>query len=213
MKIGLYGGSFDPIHRGHLDPIRAARRALGLDRVVYLPTGRPPHKPDRRFAPAAARHAMVEMALLHEEGLYASAFELAEDRPSYTVETVEHFRRAWPGAELFVIVGSDSFAELDTWRRWRDLIELARFAVLARPGHGLDEALAGLAPELLELLESGRARQIDNPPVDVSSTELRRLCAAGRELPGDKVPKLVIDYVVKYGLYRKNDGAPAGAQD
>ena len=81
MKLGLFGGSFDPIHRGHIEPVQAARKALGLERVIYLPTAVPPHKPGRILAPAHARYAMVEMALLEEEGLYASTFELTLGRP------------------------------------------------------------------------------------------------------------------------------------
>ena len=112
MKVGLFGGSFDPIHRGHLDPVRAAMRDLGLDRVIYLHTARPPHKPGRALAPALARYAMVELALLGEEGLYASAHELTLDRPAYTIETLEHFRRQMPAAELYLLIGGDSFADL-----------------------------------------------------------------------------------------------------
>ena len=100
MKIGLFGGSFDPIHRGHVEPVREARRRLGLERVIYLPTATPPHKPRRALAPALARFAMVELALLGEEGLYVSAHELTPERPAYTVETLEHFRRQMPEAEL-----------------------------------------------------------------------------------------------------------------
>ena len=99
MKLGLFGGSFDPIHRGHIDPVREAKRTLGLDRVLYLPTARPPHKPGRVLTPAYARYAMVEMALLGEDGLYASTHELTPDRPAYTVETLEHFHRTLPGNE------------------------------------------------------------------------------------------------------------------
>src|SRR5947208_4241718 len=102
MKVGLFGGSFDPIHRGHIEPVRKARRALGLDRVIYLPTARPPHKPGGALAPAPARYAMVELALLFEDGLCASAYELTADRPAYTIETLEHFRAELPDAELFL---------------------------------------------------------------------------------------------------------------
>jgi nicotinate (nicotinamide) nucleotide adenylyltransferase len=141
MKIGLFGGSFDPIHCGHVEPVKEARRLLGLERVIYLPTAIPPHKPGRVLAPPLARYAMVEMAILSEEGLYASPYELTLDRPAYTAETLEHFQRELPAAELHLLIGGDSFFELPRWVRWRDIAAAARLVVLARPGWDL----AGLA--------------------------------------------------------------------
>jgi nicotinate-nucleotide adenylyltransferase len=200
VRTGLYGGSFDPIHAGHVAPAQAARRALGLDRVLFLPTARPPHKAARGLAPASARFAMVELALLYEEGLFVSAHELREDRPSYTVETLEHFHRTLPEDELFLLLGSDSLAALASWRRWRELPELAELVVLHRPGWERSQ----LAPEIAALLGSGRVHFVDNPPIEVSATELRRCLACGESLPADTVPQLVLDYVHKYGLYRDN---------
>jgi nicotinate-nucleotide adenylyltransferase len=199
LKLGLFGGSFDPIHRGHVEPVREARRALGLERVVYLPTARPPHKPGRTFAPAHARYAMVEMALLDEEGLYASAHELMPGRPAYTVETLEHFRSTLPEAELHLLIGGDSFAELHAWVRWREIPELARVVVLARPGWSLDEA--ALHPELAALAQNGNVTVLRHAPVDLSSTRLRALLAAGEPPPPDALAPLVVRYLHKYRLY------------
>jgi nicotinate-nucleotide adenylyltransferase len=199
MKLGLFGGSFDPIHRGHIDPVQAARRELRLDRVIYLPTALPPHKPGRVLAPAHARYAMVEMALLDEEGLYASTFELTLERPAYTVETLEHFRRTLPGTELYLIVGGDSYAELDHWVRWQEIPDLARLAVLARPGWTLEEP--PLSPELAALARGGRVDFLRQPSVDISSTRLRELFALGDLPPAETVPESVVRYVQKYGLY------------
>ncbi len=201
-RVGLFGGSFDPIHAGHLGPVREARDALGLDRVVYLPTARPPHKPKRDFAPAYARFAMVELALLDEPGLYASAHELTLGRPAYTVETVEAFGRRFPGVELYLVIGSDSFSELSTWRRWRELIERVRLAVLARPGWAVDEVAPGLPAELAERARNGGVDFVRHAPVDLSSTRLRRLLAAGEDPPAGAVPPPVLDYIRKYSLYR-----------
>jgi nicotinate-nucleotide adenylyltransferase len=200
MKIGLFGGSFDPIHRGHIDPVREARKTLGLDRVIYLPTARPPHKPGRALAPALARFAMVEMALLGEEGLEVSAHELTLDRPAYTVETLEHFRREMPDAELHLLIGGDSFADLHHWVRWREIAEAARLVVLTRPGWDLETA--PLDPGVADLARTGRALLLRQPPVDVSSTRLRELLASGLPLPEGAVPELVVRYVQKYALYR-----------
>ncbi len=200
MKLGLFGGSFDPIHRGHIDPVREARRTLGLDRVLYLPTARPPHKPGRILTPAHARYTMVEMALLDEEGLYASTHELTPDRPAYTVETLEHFRRTLPEADLHLLIGSDSYADLHLWVRWREIPELARLVVLARPGWELEEG--SLPEELAALARSDRVILLRQPPVDVSSTRLRELFARGERPPTGWVPELVVRYVQKYDLYR-----------
>jgi nicotinate-nucleotide adenylyltransferase len=200
MKLGLFGGSFDPIHQGHILPVREARRALGLDRVLYLVTGRPPHKQRRALTPPHARYAMVEMALLGEEGLYASPSELALDRPAYTVETLEHFRRTEPAADLHLLIGGDSFADLHLWYRWREIPAAARLVVLARPGWELDER--ALHPELAALAATDRVVFLRQPPVDVSSTRLRELLARGEQPPAGQVPDLVVRYVQKYELYR-----------
>jgi len=200
LKIGLFGGSFDPIHRGHIEPVREARRALGLDRVIYLPTARPPHKPGRALAPAHARYAMVELALLFEEGLCASAYELTLDRPAYTIETLEHFRGELPDAELFLLIGSDSLADLHNWKRWREIPQAARLAVLTRPGW--DPDTVPLAPEVAELARTDRVLLLRQAPVDVSSTRLRELLAAGLPLPEGAIPDLVVRYLQKYALYR-----------
>lgn len=200
MKVGLFGGSFDPIHRGHIEPVREARRALGLDRVIYLPTAKPPHKPGRALAPAHARYAMVELALLSEEGLYASAHELTLDRPAFTIETLEHFHGEMPDAELFLLIGGDSLADLHHWVRWREIPHAARLVVLARPGWDLDAV--PLDPEVADLARTDRVLLLRQPPVDVSSTRLRELLAAGLPLPPGAVPDLVVRYLQKYALYR-----------
>jgi nicotinate-nucleotide adenylyltransferase len=199
LKIGLFGGSFDPIHAGHLLPVQAARRQLGLERVLYLPTAVPPHKPKREFAPAYARFAMVELALLGEEGLYASPFELTPDRPAYTIETLEHFQRLWPEAALHLLIGGDSYLDLVHWRRWREIVKRARLVVLTRPGW--ETRAAGVDPELAALALQGRAVLLAQPPVDLSSTRLRQIFREGGTPPPGTVPDLVVDYIRKYALY------------
>ncbi len=202
MKIGLYGGSFDPIHSGHIRPVLEAREECGLDRVIYLPTAVPPHKPGRQFASAHARFAMVELALLAEPGLFVSAFELTRDRPAYTIDSVEHFRERFPEAAPHLLIGGDSFAALTTWRRWRDLVEAARLVVLVRPGWEIERTKSELPPELAELVRSDRVIFVGNRPVEVSSTELRQGFARGELPPPGSMPPLVVDYVRKYSLYR-----------
>ncbi|HKH47846.1 MAG TPA: nicotinate (nicotinamide) nucleotide adenylyltransferase [Thermoanaerobaculia bacterium] len=200
MKLGLFGGSFDPIHQGHVLPVREARRALGLDRVLYLVTAKPPHKPRRALAPPHARYTMVELALLGEEGLYASPDEMVLDRPAYTIETLEHFRQTEPAADLHLLIGGDSFADLHLWYRWREIPAAARLVVLTRPGWELDAR--ALHPELAALSATDRVIFLRQPPVDISSTRLRELFARGEQPPEGQVSDLVVRYVQKYDLYR-----------
>jgi nicotinate-nucleotide adenylyltransferase len=198
MKVGLFGGSFDPIHRGHVAPVVEARRRLGLDRVFYLPTALPPHKARREQAPPYSRYAMVELAILGQEGLFASPFELTPDRPAYTVDTVLHFRHTLPEAELYLLIGSDSFAELHQWVRFREIVATARLAVLDRPGW--DEA--GLPAEPAALLGGDRVTWLHQPKIEVSSTRLRALLAKGEPAPDGMLDDLVAGYIRKYDLYR-----------
>lgn len=215
MKLGLYGGSFDPIHRGHVDPVLAARANLGLDRVLYLPTGRPPHKRDRRLAPPLRRFVMVELALLDEPGLEVSTFEIDRDGPAYTVETLEHARQRWPGADLHLLVGADSFAELDTWHRFEDLLALATLVVLRRGGEPepaeSPEALR-LHPAIRRTVDAGGVRFVDNPPIEASSTEIRRRLRNDEIVPAGWMRPAVLSYVQKYGLYAGSPDETRGAE-
>ncbi len=201
MKLGLFGGSFDPVHCGHVRPAQEARRQLGLDRVLFLPTAQPPHKQGQRFAPALARFCMVELALLREEGLFVSSHELTLGRACYTAETLEHFQGAHPEAELYLLLGADSFADLHRWRRWQDIVASAHLAVLARPGWEPQREGAKLPAELASLVGSPRVHFVANQPVAVSSTELRALFARGEVPSADLVPEMVVHYIQKYALY------------
>lgn len=202
MRVGLFGGSFDPIHSGHITPVKEARDALALERVVYLPTAEPPHKPGRQFAPPHARLTMVELALLDEPGLEVSAFELTPQRPAFTIDSLLHFRGLYAGADLFLIIGEDSFAELHTWRNWQQIVDLAEIVVLERPESS--RRLKGGDPpaEIAHLGQSDRVHFLGNTPVEVSATELRQLLARDEELPQSSIPPLVLKYIRKYALYR-----------
>ena len=189
MNVGLFGGSFDPIHSGHVEPVKAALRRLDLDRVLYLVTADPPHKPGRVRAPAWARFAMVELALLEEPALFASALELTPGRQAYTVETLRHFRAHEPGWRLHLLVGADSYRDLETWREWREIERLAQVVVLGRPGISVARR------------EGDRSVWIEEAPVPVSSTELRRQLAGGRAPGAEALHPRVLEYARKYRLY------------
>lgn len=197
MRIGLYGGSFDPIHYGHIVPVRSARDELRLERVVYLPTGRPPHK-GRRSASAEHRLAMVELAIAAEKGFVACDYELDESRPSYTIDTVDRFQREQPDDDFVLIVGADSWEELEGWREGRRILGSVELAVLVRPGWTPGE----LAGERAEAVRRGRVRFVANEPLDVSSRELRERFRRGEEVSSLEIPDLVLDYIREHDLYR-----------
>ena len=196
MRLGLFGGSFDPIHAGHLAPVRHARKTLELDRVLYLPTAQPPHKSALSAQPTA-RYTMVELALLGEEGLYASPFEMRGET-CFTVDTLEHFRRELPEAGLVLLIGADSWVSFNRWRRWRRILDLCELAVLVRPGWHVGE----LSPPFDAAHGSGRLHFLENEPWSVSSTELRRCLEHGENVPEGALHPLVLDYIEKYALYQ-----------
>lgn len=204
MNIGLYGGSFDPIHQGHIEPVLEARRIAALDRVVYLPTARPPHKEDRRLISPQARFTMVEMALLDYPGLEVSDFEMGDKAPAYTVETLEHFQSA--EHQLHLIIGADSFMQLDRWVRWRDILRLARLVVLTRPDWTPDRS--ALAPELAALIDRNDVVFVANRPIAASSTEIRHRLSHGRSLPVGWLTPAVLKYIEKYGFYGSRRSVP-----
>ncbi len=175
MRVGLFGGSFDPVHRGHVLPIREVAARHRLDRVVYLPTAAPPHK-DREMAPAQLRSTMVELALLDDDDLVVSSFELGAGRGpggvSYTIDTVEHFKKLHPEWRLFLLLGEDSWQQIHQWNRSEDLSREAEVIVMPRPGSQprAVESRAGWAAAV----ESGRVIFSQTRPVEASSTEIRR---------------------------------------
>ncbi|RMF86947.1 MAG: nicotinate (nicotinamide) nucleotide adenylyltransferase, partial [Nitrospirae bacterium] len=178
MRLAVYGGSFDPVHRGHLAVADAARRHLRPARLLWVPARQAPHKPGRTPAPAADRVALLERALAGREGEELCLLEVERPGPSYTVDTLEALRASFPDAALTLVMGADSLAHLGTWKDLGRILELAALALAPRPGWG-PEALArfraGLDPGLAARL---RASFLPMAEVPVSSTELRELLRA-----------------------------------
>ncbi|HVC68110.1 MAG TPA: nicotinate-nucleotide adenylyltransferase [Acidimicrobiales bacterium] len=188
-RIGVFGGTFDPIHRGHVELAEAVRNALGLDRMLVVVANRPWQKEDRPVTPAEDRYAMVAAALADHPGLEPSRIELDRGGPSYTVDTVRQLLAEEPGAEVVVVVGTDVVAALDTWHEPEALRDLATLAVVDRPGVAVVEPPPGW-----------RVVHVEVSPVDVSSTDLRARIEAGQPV-GDSVPEAVIRCVSERGLY------------
>jgi nicotinate-nucleotide adenylyltransferase len=184
------GGTFDPIHVGHLRAAELAREVLGLDEVAFIPSHVPPHRAPTISA-ARDRYAMVCLATDGHPRFVPSDVELAREGPSYTVETLDALRAARPEDELVLIVGSDTFPEMKTWRDPEGIFARATIAVVTRPGG------APAAP----LPEQPKVRCVDGAGLLVSSTAIRLLVAAGRSVRY-LVPEPVADYIAKRGLYR-----------
>jgi nicotinate-nucleotide adenylyltransferase len=188
-RIGVFGGTFDPVHVGHVVAAVEARRALDLDQVLLVVAGDPWQKRGQVHAPAADRLAMVEAAVEGIEGLEASAIEVERDGPSYTADTLEALTA--PGRDLFLVVGADVAATLSTWTGVERIPALATLAVVERAG----APAVGLGPPW-------RVERLVIPQVDVSSTELRARAARGWPLDG-LVPPGAVRLVQERGLYNK----------
>lgn len=200
MRIGVFGGTFNPIHVGHLQTAAEARGQLDLDRVLFVPTTTPPHKEAEVLISGWRRYVMVELALLDVAWAKASPRELRQ-QTSYSIETLEGLASADPDSEWVLLIGSDSLAELTTWRRWRDLLGF-EIGVLDRRGPGCPET--GTIPDELAAVEGARIRWVENRLVRVSSTDIRQRLKSGAaptELADDLHPR-VLEYVDKYSLYR-----------
>lgn len=194
-RFGILGGSFDPIHNGHLMMALEARAQLGLDQVFLVPSGNPPHKGGQCHCPALHRYRMVELAARGEPGLVPLRLEVDKEGPSYTVETLRIISLGLaPGDELYFILGSDAFAELDTWREPDEVSALARFAVAGRAGND------GMA-NWPRSCPSHRAVIFDVPVLAISSTDIRSRIAEGRPFRY-MVPDAVGHYLLEHCLYQ-----------
>jgi len=209
VRLGLLGGTFDPIHEGHLAAARAARQALTLDQVVLVPAHVPPHREVGPRASTAHRFAMAAIAALEEPGCTVSDVELARVGPSFTYDTLRSAQAGGLAAtQIFFIAGADAFAEIATWSRYPEVLDLAHFAVVTRSGASVD-GLARRLPELADRLR--RPGDVNVRPgtgvvvieaatPDVSSTVIRARAAQGFSLAG-LVPPRVEQYIRRHGLY------------
>jgi nicotinate-nucleotide adenylyltransferase len=207
MKIGLLGGTFDPFHRGHLEPVLAVRRGMEWDRVVFIPARQQPFKAGQDHASAFHRFTMAALATEHEEHCFVSEIELQRDAISWTVDTLEELRAIDPESTFDWIIGDDNLPKLPDWRNLERILELANFAVLTRSGAGAEGELvpAALRDRVMERSARGRAGAIvftTNDTVPVSSTEIRRRVRAGEPIDGFVEPR-VSRYIHHYGLYKE----------
>ena len=202
-RIGLCGGTFDPFHRGHVEPVRALFDTFGWSRVIYIPAFAQPFKTGQATSSEYHRHAMTVLGTIDDPRLEVSIVELERGSISYTVETLRSFRDAQPAATLDWIIGDDNLEDLHKWRSVDEILEMANFVVLARAG-----GEQRLAPELRKCVSgdvgSGGAGKIhfaDNEALAISSTQIRARTRA-KEMAGDLLQPAVAAYVERNRLYR-----------
>ncbi|MCF6284662.1 MAG: nicotinate-nucleotide adenylyltransferase [Candidatus Hydrogenedentes bacterium] len=191
MRIGIFGGTFDPIHQTHVAIGRAARKHKALEQVLFVVAADPPHKDSDDITPAPLRYAMVEAALTDEPGLEPCDIELHRAGPSYTVDTVKALRSQYPAAEFYLIIGEDTLIDLPRWYRPQEILDEVRLLVLPRPG-----TKGGAPTSELE----GRYEILPFVVSDLSSTEVRKHVSAG-ESAGDSLHPAVQKIVDEKGLY------------
>jgi nicotinate-nucleotide adenylyltransferase len=201
-QIGLYGGSFDPIHNGHLIVARAIAEQLDLEKVIFLPSATPPHKHQEGLLDPAHRARMVQLAIEDEPCFTFSDFDLTRKGPSYTIDTVAHFHALLgPDTDLYWIVGADSLAELPTWHRAPDLVNMCRIITAARAGWeqtAWDQLRDTLNDAQIASLKTGI---LQTPVIEISSTDIRRRIRQGRSIRY-LVPEPIRAYIEKHGLYK-----------
>ena len=201
MRLGLYGGSFDPVHYGHLLLAECCRETLALDEVWLIPAAVPPHKQSRELAAGKHRYEMLELALAGHEQLKPSRLELDRGGVSYTLDTLMAVRELAPEATLFFLMGADSLTDLPNWREPRRICELSIPAVVCRGGSPDPDfdVLRGLVSD--ERLRDIRAAQVRMPLIELSSTDLRQRAAEGHSLRF-RTPRAVEKYIETQRLYR-----------
>jgi len=212
MKIGLMGGTFNPIHNAHLRIAGQARIACALERVIFIPAADPPHKKLAGDVPFALRCRMVRLAIAGNPFFELSALEGERSGKSYSIDTIRIFRERLPDDELFFIIGGDSFLELGLWHRYADIFRSCNLIVFERPGCAIDDP-QGALPIVIrgEFSYDGESRRllhtsgyfvqfVPDQPQNISSTEIRRLLAAGKSIDG-LVPPAVAAYISQQRIY------------
>lgn len=196
MRIGIFGGSFNPVHKGHIHLAETAKKDFGLDRVYLVPSKISPHRSSSEYVSGEDRLAMLRLACREREGLEVSGYELRNDRISYTIYTIDHFRRRFPDDELFLLVGSDMLLCFDSWYRYKEILAEASVCVVSR-----NEGDSGeLENKAQELRKYGRIL-ISNSSPEVMSSSMIRKKIAKNENYACYLDENVVQYIVLKGLY------------
>lgn len=193
LRVGVMGGTFDPIHHGHLVAASEAAHRFGLDEVVFVPTGEPWQKAGRKISPAEDRYLMTVIATAANPRFTVSRADIDRAGPTYTIDTLRDLRGDYPDADLYFITGADALSSIMSWHDWEDMFALAEFVGVTRPGYELTEDM--LPADIQE-----RVHLLDIPAMAISSTDCRERAAAGRPV-WYLVPDGVVQYIAKHRLY------------
>jgi nicotinate-nucleotide adenylyltransferase len=199
-RLGIMGGTFDPIHYGHLVTAECTRYAFGLERVIFIPSGRPPHKTGHMVSEPLDRYKMTCMAIASNPFFCASAIEVERPGPSFTIDTVRSVMQQYPGAKIYFITGADALLEIFTWKDFDALLMICNFVAATRPGYRLLE-LKGKIDSLPGALKRNIS-YMEVPALAISSTDIRLRVRDGRPVKY-LLPESVEDYMINNKLYRK----------
>ena len=196
MRIGIYGGSFNPVHNGHIRLAQTAAEEFGLDRVFLLPSKISPHRSSAEYVPEADRLAMLALACDGDERLRVSSFELDSERVSYTIYTIRYFRELYPDSELFLLMGSDMLLCFDKWKSWQEILSQASICAVSRN----DGDISDLEKKAEELSPYGRILVSRKAPLVVSSSEIRKKIEKNEDF-ACYLSENVVQYIRYRGLY------------
>jgi len=199
-KIGIIGGTFDPIHNGHLLMAENSRKAFSLDKIIFIPAGIPPHKKDKNISSNVHRYNMTLLAINNNKHYFLSDIELKREGISFTVDTIKHLKSIFSGAELYFIMGSDSLLQIEKWKDYEELLSLCNFIVAKRPNYD-DEQLKRKVDNLNSLYKSS-IYIVEGPVLDVSSSDIRNKVQRGESITY-LVPNPVEEYIYKHELYKE----------
>jgi nicotinate-nucleotide adenylyltransferase len=203
-SLGIMGGTFDPVHYGHLIAAEYARHEFKLEQVVFIPAARPPHKEIEQVLDSNDRYEMVRRAIKGNPAFAISDLEMKRTGKSYTIDTIRYFLQKYPEKALFFIMGADSLLTMATWKEYRTLARLCQFVVVTRPGYVIDQSEPVLKQLPSVLWKNVHLLPI--PALDISSSDIRERVAAGRPIKY-LLPADVEQYIVETGLYRGQGGA------
>lgn len=200
-RVGIMGGTFDPIHNGHLVAGSEVADLFNLDRVIFVPTGQPWQKKGTQVAPAEDRYLMTVIATASNPRFEVSRVDIDREGDTFTIDTLTDIRAQFPDAELFFITGADALAKIVTWRDWESMFDLAHFVGVTRPGFELPRECSSDTPAALRReLDDGNLSLVEIPAMAISSTDVRARSRAGRPV-WYLVPDGVVQYIAKHDMY------------
>lgn len=197
-KIAIFGGTFDPIHNGHLHIAYEALYKLNLDKIIFMPSGIPPHKAKRKLADSFFRYEMVKIAIRNEKKFSVSDYEINKKNISYTFETLDHFVNKYPNESWYFITGADGLMDIENWKNVNGIFKLCNLVVFNRPGNDKYDIIS--QKRKLEEKYKGSISFLDIPLLDISSTNIRKLISEGRNI-SYFVPEGVYDTIKDLKLY------------